>query len=413
MKICSAPKYSLQDITIVPSEVSYISSRKECDTTVDNFLYAGSLESNRARMFPIFTSPMASIIDDENYKTFNQCGINTVIPRNIEFQKRLSLMTQTFIAVSMKEAEYIIENADDILSKNSHCVGYVCIDVANGHMNQLLGVISRMRKAYGGKVSIMSGNIANPSTYEDYCLAGCDYVRCGIGTGSQCVTTSNTSIHYPIASLVDEIIGVKKHIQETWSDDVKSKTTLPKIILDGGIKNFDDINKALGLGADYVMIGKLFAECAEACSPMYYYYPPYSVGEGVQGCQDHHLSRNGSIVIYGDKEHPYKNPVPYPSFDGVVKQGMKVLREYYGMSTTIAQLKIDSNAKLKQSEGISSEVRVKYHLKRWTELFDAYLRSCMSYCNAMNIDEFRKNARFVLNSNFTVMDYASKKGEYR
>jgi isopentenyl diphosphate isomerase/L-lactate dehydrogenase-like FMN-dependent dehydrogenase len=34
-----------------------------------------------------------------------------------------------------------------------------------------------------------------------------------------------------------------------------------KIVADGGLQNYDYINKALFLGADYCMCGRLFSQC--------------------------------------------------------------------------------------------------------------------------------------------------------
>ena len=68
-----------------------------------------------------------------------------------------------------------------------------------------------------------------------------------------CLSTSNTGIHYPIASLINDIVQIR--------DEISSKyDKLPKIIADGGIRNYSDAIKALALGSDYVMIGSVFAK---------------------------------------------------------------------------------------------------------------------------------------------------------
>ena len=93
-----------------------------------------------------------------------------------------------------------------------------------------------------------------------------------------CITTSNVSIHYPQASLINECYKIK----QKYSSD---RDFLPKIVADGGIRNYDHVIKALALGADYVMIGSLFAQCIESAgikymgmsnnSPMKFNYDAY------------------------------------------------------------------------------------------------------------------------------------------
>ena len=64
-----------------------------------------------------------------------------------------------------------------------------------------------------------------------------------------------------MASLIDECVSIKKIVER----DRNNYKSVPKIIADGGFNNYDDIIKALALGADYVMCGKIFAQCEEAC----------------------------------------------------------------------------------------------------------------------------------------------------
>ena len=120
------------------------------------------------------------------------------------------------------------------------------------------------------KLTIMTGNIANPETYkwicenavytnnEEYFEPVIDFIRVGIGGGSGCITTSNVSIHYPQATLIDECRIIKDSYCKRYA------RKFPAIVADGGIRNYDHVIKALALGADYVMIGSVFAQCIES-----------------------------------------------------------------------------------------------------------------------------------------------------
>ena len=317
---------SFNDICLIPAVVSEIEHRSECDPYLDN------------SMLPLFTAPMSSVIDENNWQIFKDNKINTIIPRSVNLGTRLDLSDTTFIAVSLSEFEEIVKYVDF-----SDCK-YICIDIANGHMKKLLNLCKKAKSIFGDKIQLMVGNIANPDTYYEYAKAGIDYIRCGIGSGSCCTTSSNVGgIHFPMVSLIREIREIRNNIKrQIYGGEIKYKS-VPKIIADGGFNNFDQIIKALAIGADYVMLGKIFAMSEEAC---------------------------GEVV---------------PTIEG------KYVRKYYGMSTKRAQTEISGEA-TKTAEGIETLVPIKYTLAGWCDNFISYLRSAMSYCNSRNLQEFRKNA---------------------
>ena len=322
--------YSLSDVSIIPEDVVTIKSRSECNPFTDK------IERTDSNYYPIIVAPMASIISEDNYKDFHSNKISCIIPRNISLISRLSLCEEVFCAFSLNEIkENFIVNKKHLEDNNKI---YVLIDIANGHLQEQLIIGQELKRIYGEEIILMGGNIANPNTYLFYNHAGFDYVRVGIGGGSGCLTSTQTSIHYPMASLLDEI--AKK----------KSEHTKTKVIADGGIGSYSDAIKCLALGADYVMMGRVFAKTIEAC---------------------------------GDT---------YVGLDG------KIYRHYYGMSTKEAQAKIlgksleDIKEKLKTSEGKTEELEVEYSIYGWINNFDSYLRSAMSYTNSKNLSEF-KNSR--------------------
>ena len=145
--------YSLDDITIIPAIVTDIEHRSECNVY------------NEDEMLPLFTAPMSSVINAENWEQFSKQKINTIIPRSVAYNTRVQLMDKTFVAWSLKEFEEFIETPINILPNQTL---YWCIDIANGHMKKLLTLCSKCKELYGGQVLLMTGNIANDETYYEY-----------------------------------------------------------------------------------------------------------------------------------------------------------------------------------------------------------------------------------------------------
>ena len=168
-------KLNYDDVAIVPEIISDIKSRKECDPYDEN----GRL--------PIFCSPMDSVINEQNYDDFARNGINIVLPRTISISRRVSLAfdCNNFVAFSLAEARdlFVKNNIEDYTDLDPDAWGLkICIDMANGHMAELLEVVKGIKARYP-LITIMTGNIANPKTYLEYEKAGVDYVRVGIGGG--------------------------------------------------------------------------------------------------------------------------------------------------------------------------------------------------------------------------------------
>ena len=312
--------YTYNDICITPESISTISSRSECNPYVEG------------NTLPIFTAPMSTIVDENNYKVFKENGIIPIIPRSVDAEIRKQLMlTGEWVAVSLKEFE-------EWFIKIGYLFGIqlnICIDIANGHMQSLLDAI-KYAKTKHDHLTVMTGNIANPNTLENYNKI-VDFARLGIGAGNGCITSSNTGIHYPMASLVHRA----RNIQYIFEINTQ-------IIADGGIRNYSDVIKALALGANYVMIGSLFAKCEEACGD--------------------------TIEINGERYH-----------------------HFYGMASKEGQIDLQG-AKCKTAEGISKNIKIEYTLKQWVQNMTDYLKSAMSYCNTRNLKEFIGNQCYEIMS---------------
>lgn len=376
--------YALNDVTVIPVPKSSVDSRTECSPFYKN------------GMSPLFVSPMLNIINDENFHCFLESKINVVLPRDDErrlFTERKQRWEkywhEVFVALSLKEFEQCFLGVKPILDKPA----YVCIDIANGHMSKLIRMCIAAKEHYGNNLVIMAGNIANPAAYYEYAMAGIDYVRCGIGTGSICTTSANSSVHYPMASLIDECCKAKNTV-EAWIDSSQTSLykSVPKIIADGGFKNFDQIIKALALGADYCMCGKLFAQCIEACTSM---------------IADKDFQLPSEKDFWPDPPKHSTVRKPYDNVDFVLElmeKGYSFHRDYYGMSTKRAQKEMGGKGN-KTAEGIAIQIDVHHTLAGWMDNFNSYLRSAMSYTDFRQIEDFIGGPTLNLISNNSYIAY--------
>jgi IMP dehydrogenase/GMP reductase len=335
-------KYDWNDISIVPETLSSISSRKEVDPT-----YFGKL--------PIFTAPMDKVIDESNLSNFENLGINICLPRHVKYEK-------------IKNDDYFysygLDEIIELLNNNSILPKRILIDVANGHMLKLYETAKFIKETFGDKKELMIGNIANPDTYKKYCQIGVDYIRVGIGGGSACTTSANVSIHYPMASLINECYKYKQEFENPT-----------KIIADGGFKNFSDIIKALALGSDYVMLGGLFNKSLESC------------GE----------------TFMKDSQGQYFQ-VDYNRAMNAFDSGVDIYKYYRGMSTKEVQ-KSWNKSELKTGEGITKYNKVEWTLSGWCENFSDYLKSAMSYTDSRNLLQFVGQVQFEVISQNSFMRF--------
>lgn len=172
--------YSIDEICLIPAAVSPIKHRG------DVIIY------NNHDMLPIFSAPMGCVIDERNYSAFEDVGINTIIPRTVHWDDRYELIEEgKWVAVGYKEAKWLYD-----LWKEDVEVGglqenkiHLCIDQADGHLEDLITLCFELKELLGNHIKIMTGNVANPFVYKEYARAGIDYVRVGIGGGSACFVT--------------------------------------------------------------------------------------------------------------------------------------------------------------------------------------------------------------------------------
>jgi IMP dehydrogenase len=223
-----------------------------------------------------------------------------------------------------KRAEALIEAGVDV----------IVVDTAHGHSQGVLSQVERIKQA-SNSVQVVAGNVATPEGALALIAAGADSVKIGIGPGSICTTRVVAGVGVPQFSAVMETAAAC-HAHDTPA------------IADGGIRTSGDIVKAIGAGADVVMIGSLLAGTDEAPGEVFLYqgrsYKSYrgmgSIAAMSRGSADRYFQQEITdslkLVPEGiEGRVGYKGPM-----SGVVHQlvgGLKAGMGYTG-SATIADL---------------------------------------------------------------------------
>ena len=226
-------------------------------------------------------------------------------------------------------------------------VGVVVVDTAHGHQRGVIEEVSQI-KAKFPHLTLIAGNVATAEATKALIDAGADVVKVGIGPGSICTTRIVAGIGMP------QLTAIMDCAEQA---DKMGK----RIIADGGIKYSGDIVKAIGAGASVVMIGSLFAGTLE--SP-------------------------GEIEIY---------------------QGRN-FKVYRGMGSLGAMAAGGNDRYFQESsrkfvpEGVEGRVPYRGRLADIVYQMMGGLRAGMGYCGMRDIEDMRKNARFVRITNASLIE---------
>jgi IMP dehydrogenase len=165
-------------------------------------------------------------------------------------------------------------------------VDCIVVDTAHGHSAGVLAAVERIKKL-SNAVQIIAGNVATPEGAAALISAGADAVKIGIGPGSICTTRIVAGVGVPQFSAVLE------------TAEMCHRHGVPAIA-DGGIRTSGDFVKAIGAGADCVMIGSLLAGTDEAPGEVFLYqgrsYKSYrgmgSIGAMARGSADRYFQQD-------------------------------------------------------------------------------------------------------------------------
>ncbi len=319
------------DISLIPHEISEIKSRTQVN--LDTKFLGIDLK------VPVVSSPMDTVTGIDMAKTLKESGALGILNR---FDSSLN----TFLhydknenqidAVSVKLTE-----SDEILSKLAEMGVMICIDTANAANHEVLMKCEEVKKKYDAKVIV--GNIAHGATLKDLVNAGADAVRVGIGGGSVCTTSVQTGIG----------IGQVSSVLDVYFAREKENLDIA-IIADGGIKSPGDVAKAIALGADVVMLGRMLAGTKET---------------------------PGEVIKYDDQL--------WKKYRGSASFGVKMKGEFI--------------------EGEETMVPYKGTVKNIINAISDGVKSSASYMNCKNLDDLRKTNMFALLSNSSYIERLPRK----
>ena len=219
-------------------------------------------------------------------------------------------------------------------------VDCIVVDTAHGHSQHVLDQVTRLKR-HSNKVAIIAGNVATAEGAQALIDAGADCIKVGIGPGSICTTRIVAGVGVPqFTAILEAVSTARKHDTP--------------VIADGGIKYSGDFAKAIGAGAESVMIGSLLAGTDE--SP-------------------------GEVFLYQGRS--------FKAYRGMGSVGAMAR----GSADRYFQQEIKDSMKL-VPEGIEGQVPYRGPAGPILHQLAGGLRAAMGYVGAGSVDEFQAKARF-------------------
>jgi len=314
------------------------------------------LTKNITLNIPIVSAAMDTVTDSEMAIALAILGGAGVIHKNLTIEEQAAEVAKVK-AIQVRQADRKTASVDD---KGTLIVGaaistgagyldrakalieaganFLVVDSAHGHSQGILDVVAKLRSLYPD-FDIIAGNIATKEAAQALVEAGASAVKVGIGPGSICTTRVVAGVGVPQVTALMDVF------------DYCQDQDIP-FIADGGIKYSGDIVKALGAGANAVMLGSMFAGTNEA---------------------------PGEIINLDGRDY----------------------KTYVGMGSLIAMRRGSSDryfqdkAKKLVPEGIESIVEAKGPVADVVFQLIGGIRAGMGYTGSATIDDLRLNAQFT------------------
>ncbi|WP_407422494.1 IMP dehydrogenase [Methanobrevibacter sp.] len=221
----------------------------------------------------------------------------------------------------------------------------ISIDCAHAHNLNVVDYTQTIKENINAELCV--GNIATAEAAEDLIAKGVDALKVGIGPGSMCTTRIVAGVGVPQLTAISDVA------------DVAADHGIP-VIADGGIRYSGDVAKAIGAGADAVMLGNLLAASYEA---------------------------PGDVVVMNGKQ--------YKKYRGMGSMGAMTSEFDGGADRYFQGSKSKMNHTKYVPEGIEGAVPYRGTVSEILFQLVGGLKSSMGYCGAEDIADMQKKAKFV------------------
>ncbi len=348
------------DVLFMPKRTT-LNSRSEADVIKE---YKFKYYPHTLKTCGIMAANMATTGTFEINNVLQKYQAITCLHKHYDFQKEENIRyvaknfkkkesdknSYTFISTGLKDDK---KKLFKVLSDKNFKIDKLCIDIANGYIPKLLEFVKEVRAKFP-HLLIMVGNVVTGDMTQDLILSGADIVKVGIGPGSVCTTRKLTGVGRPQLSAILECADAAHGVGGL-------------VCADGGCTCAGDVAKAFGAGADFVMLGGMFAGTDEAAGDL--------IEKVVQTNQIVGVDDKTKEVTFLQKREKYK--------------------QFYGMSSQLAQEKhFGGMACYRASEGKVVEVAYKGSVENVIMEILGGVRSTMSYIGARRLKDIPKCTTF-------------------
>ncbi|MBS3085373.1 guanosine monophosphate reductase [Candidatus Pacearchaeota archaeon] len=321
--------FSYDDVLILP-KYNKILSRKDVDLKT-------KVSRNIRLAIPLIAANMDTICEAEMAIAIGKLGGLGIIHRYLSIDSQVKeikkIKSENLIAAAAIGIKDYLERVPKLIESG---LELLVLDIAHGHSKYAGKTLDWIKKNYP-QVDVMVGNIATKDAAHYFFSKGADAIKVGVGPGAMCTTRIMSGAGVP------QITAIMEAYEETQG-------RIP-LCADGGIRNPGDLTKAIGAGADTVMVGSIFSGTEE------------TPGEIIEkdGCQ---------------------------------------FKKYRGMASydaTIRRLSIDgkTDEEIISVEGESTLVKYQGPVQEIIKKFLGGLASGMTYTGCCSIEDLRGKADFI------------------